>query len=86
MSTDVTNARQAHGMGIITQRFSVIFRERPCQGTPFDFVPKAQGLYEPGYEVDACGVGQVADLSGTATRQTVTDWSLPCTGTRCEIS
>ena len=33
--------------------------------------PEAVGLYDPTYEHDACGVGAVADLSGTPTHQTV---------------
>src|ERR1700722_11601579 len=31
---------------------------------PFGRTPMASGLYDPGYEHDACGVGMVADLHG----------------------
>ena len=33
--------------------------------------PKAQGLYDPRFEHDACGMGMVADLHGQATHRTV---------------
>ena len=33
--------------------------------------PQAAGLYDPRYEHDACGVGAVADLSGTPTHDTI---------------
>jgi glutamate synthase (NADPH/NADH) len=39
----------------------------------FDWYPKAQGLYDPREEKDACGCGMVCDLSGNPTRKTVTD-------------
>src|SRR5437879_4298080 len=31
---------------------------------PFGGLPPAQGLYDPRYEHDACGIGFVADISG----------------------
>ncbi len=34
---------------------------------------KKQGLYDPGYEHDACGVGFVVEISGKASHQTVVD-------------
>ncbi|MEK5442882.1 glutamate synthase large subunit [Fredinandcohnia sp. FSL W7-1320] len=34
--------------------------------------PNKQGLYDPKYEHDACGIGFIADLKGEATHQTVT--------------
>ena len=33
---------------------------------PFSAVPEAQGLYDPRFEHDACGVAFVADLHGRA--------------------
>jgi len=39
----------------------------------FDDYPKAQGLYNPNLEKDACGVGFVADLTGQPSRRTVVD-------------
>ena len=38
---------------------------------PFSAVPPAQGLYDPGYERDACGVAFLADLSGRPTHAIV---------------
>jgi len=38
---------------------------------PFSAVPAAQGLYDPQYERDACGVAFVADLQGRATHALV---------------
>ena len=35
--------------------------------------PAAQGLYDPAYEHDACGVGFVAHIKGVASRQIVDD-------------
>ncbi|MFN2518618.1 MAG: glutamate synthase large subunit [Jatrophihabitantaceae bacterium] len=34
--------------------------------TPFSAVPSAQGLYDPAFESDSCGVAFVADLQGRA--------------------
>src|SRR5437764_8436058 len=31
---------------------------------PYRGIPPAQGLYDPNYEHDACGIGFVADISG----------------------
>mmetsp|Transcript_14150 Transcript_14150/g.33363 ORF Transcript_14150/g.33363 Transcript_14150/m.33363 type:complete len:2131 (+) Transcript_14150:101-6493(+) len=39
----------------------------------FDFTPANQGLYDPKYEKDACGVGMIADLNGTPSRSIVED-------------
>ncbi|CAE8728037.1 unnamed protein product [Polarella glacialis] len=39
----------------------------------FDWSPKSQGLYDPAFESDACGVGMVADLTGNPSRRTVAD-------------
>ncbi len=36
-------------------------------------LPPAQGLYDPGMEKDACGVGFVAHIKGVASHQTVID-------------
>mmetsp|Transcript_49861 Transcript_49861/g.116524 ORF Transcript_49861/g.116524 Transcript_49861/m.116524 type:complete len:2132 (-) Transcript_49861:321-6716(-) len=47
--------------------------ESPQRYTGFDFTPTTQGLYDPQYEKDACGVGMIADLSGTASRSIVED-------------
>jgi glutamate synthase (NADPH/NADH) large chain len=38
---------------------------------PFSAVPSAQGLYDPRFEHDACGVSFVADLHGRASHQIV---------------
>lgn len=32
-------------------------------------LPKAQGLYDPAYEKDACGVGFVVNINGEPTRK-----------------
>jgi glutamate synthase (NADPH/NADH) len=37
----------------------------------FKYHPSAQGLYDPKQEKGACGVGMIADLKGTPTRDTV---------------
>jgi len=37
----------------------------------FTHLPERQGLYDPGYEKDSCGVGFVADVKGTKTNKTV---------------
>jgi glutamate synthase (NADPH/NADH) large chain len=39
---------------------------------PFSAVPPAQGLYDPGFERDACGVAFLADLSGRPSHDIVT--------------
>ena len=39
----------------------------------FDAHPQKQGLYSPENEKDACGVGFIADLTGTPTHATVKD-------------
>ncbi len=44
---------------------------------PLDGPPKAQGLYDPAFEHDACGVGFVADMSGVPSRAVV-DQALQC--------
>lgn len=36
-------------------------------------IPKKQGLYDPHYEHDSCGVGFIADIKGKASHQTVRD-------------
>jgi glutamate synthase (NADPH/NADH) large chain len=38
---------------------------------PFSAVPQAQGLYDPAFESDSCGVAFVADLRGRATHAIV---------------
>src|SRR5438105_286193 len=38
---------------------------------PFSAVPAAQGLYDPQFESDSCGVAFVADLNGQATHAIV---------------
>ena len=38
---------------------------------PFSAVPAAQGLYDPSFEHDACGVAFVADLHGRAEHRIV---------------
>jgi glutamate synthase (NADPH/NADH) large chain len=43
----------------------------PVSRLPFSAVPSAQGLYDPRFESDACGVAFVADLTGRASHQTV---------------
>ena len=40
-------------------------------GIPFSAVPEAQGLYDPRFESDSCGVAFVADLHGRASHQIV---------------
>ena len=39
---------------------------------PNRFLPKAQGLYHPGHERDACGMGFVVDIKGVPTHDIVT--------------
>ncbi len=39
---------------------------RPTPKPPFSALPAAQGLYDPSFESDACGVAFVADLHGRA--------------------
>src|SRR3954452_21390942 len=46
-------------------------RTGACVGIPFSAVPKAQGLYDPRFESDSCGVAFVADLHGRASHQIV---------------
>lgn len=38
-----------------------------------DAIPDKQGLYDPDYEKDACGVGFVANIKGVASHKTVSD-------------
>ena len=45
--------------------------------SPCDGPPPAQGLYDPAFEHDACGVGFVADMSGVPSRAVV-DQALQC--------
>jgi len=40
---------------------------------PTDAISRGEGLYDPRFEHDACGVGLVADLHGRATHQIVDD-------------
>ncbi|WP_420608978.1 glutamate synthase large subunit [Candidatus Poriferisodalis sp.] len=52
--------------------------DRPAIRTgPFSTPPAAQGLYDPAFEHDACGVGFVADMSGVPSRAVV-DQALQC--------
>lgn len=47
-------------------------RRRTVVRSGLSLVPeKPLGLYDPSYDKDSCGVGFVAELSGTANRQTV---------------
>ncbi|CAE7758794.1 GLT1, partial [Symbiodinium sp. CCMP2456] len=39
----------------------------------WDQTPQRQGLYDPTYESDACGVGAVMDMGKTPSRKTLTD-------------
>ncbi|MDT4985344.1 MAG: glutamate synthase large chain, partial [Pseudonocardiales bacterium] len=39
--------------------------------TPFSAVPKAQGLYDPSFETDSCGVAFIADLQGRASHSII---------------
>ena len=41
-------------------------------------LPKKQGLYDPEYEKDACGVGFVANIKGKASHKIVTDGMSSC--------
>ena len=38
-----------------------------------NFFPKKQGLYDPAYEKDSCGLGFVANINGIPSRQIVLD-------------
>ena len=38
----------------------------PSGGMPFSTAPAAQGMYDPSFEKDACGLAMVATLRGTA--------------------
>ncbi len=52
--------------------------DRPAVRTgPHAGPPVAQGLYDPAFEHDACGVGFVADMSGVP-RRAVVDQALQC--------
>ena len=42
----------------------------------FDYAPGKQGLYDPAFEKDACGVGFIADMTGAQTHATVKDATL----------
>jgi glutamate synthase (NADPH) large chain len=42
------------------------------QRRPFGF-PDAQGLYDPAYEKDGCGVGFVCNIKGKASHQILLD-------------
>ena len=50
-------------------------RQQPPTGetTPFSGAPAAQGLYDPRFEHDACGVSFVVDIKGRASRDIVAD-------------
>mmetsp|Transcript_51253 Transcript_51253/g.116751 ORF Transcript_51253/g.116751 Transcript_51253/m.116751 type:complete len:99 (+) Transcript_51253:93-389(+) len=39
----------------------------------FDWKPQAQGLYDPSFERDSCGVGLITSIDGTVDRSIVTD-------------
>ena len=52
--------------------------DRPAvRAGPFTTPPAAQGLYDPAFEHDSCGVGFVADMSGVPSRAVV-DQALQC--------
>ena len=40
---------------------------------PEDVIPPARGLFDPKREVDACGVGFIADLKGRASHKIISD-------------
>ena len=44
---------------------------RPTPKPPFSALPAAQGLYDPSFESDACGVAFVADLGGVPSHRIV---------------
>ena len=46
--------------------------EQAKQKPQFGF-PEKQGLYDPAFEKDSCGVGFVAHIKGKASHQIVTD-------------
>ena len=53
-------------------------KDRPAVRVgPFATPPAAQGLYDPAFEHDSCGVGFVADMSGVPSRAVV-DQALQC--------
>src|SRR5205823_11748573 len=48
---------------------------RPCEGSRLmsSALPMAQGLYDPSWEHDSCGVGFIVDLKGRRSHQLVRD-------------
>lgn len=45
----------------------------PSNPSPFTGLPKAQGLYGPGQEHDACGVGMICRLDGQKSHEMIAD-------------
>ena len=37
--------------------------------------PKKSGLYDPQFEKDSCGVGLVANIKGTPSREIIIEWA-----------
>src|SRR5438445_13704239 len=51
----------------------VLGRFTPRDTTAMNLYPPAQGLYDPRYEHDACGVGFICQMKGIASHQLVSD-------------
>ena len=71
---DTATARTAHRAADASP--SAGARPLVHQG-PLESPPAAQGLYDPAFEHDSCGVGFVADMSGVPSRAVV-DQALQC--------
>src|SRR5215471_3640820 len=58
--------RAAHGLAqiIVFPLYGVARQNVGTMFNPHDFSPSRQGLYDPGDERDACGVGFVVDIKG----------------------
>src|SRR4051812_35263739 len=50
---------------------NIVADQGVCVKVPFSAVPQAQGLYDPAFEHDACGVAFVADLHGRVSHRIV---------------
>src|SRR4051812_7795441 len=59
-----------HGSGL-RARFTDVLP--PGDTTAMNLYPPAQGLYDPRYEHDACGVGFICQMKGIASHQLVSD-------------